>query len=84
MVHEVEYVSPACMDNPAEAAQLPGWGDAAVQAGTNPYFQPLKMLVDDMNNVIQSRISIWEKVSRWVSQAWLWSYGTNWDHWRGK
>ncbi len=54
----------ACMDNPAEAAKLPGWDDAAVQAGANPYFQPLKMLVGDMNNVIQSRISIWAKVFR--------------------
>jgi hypothetical protein len=59
----------ACMDNPAEAAKLPGWGDAAVQAGANPYFQPLKMLVDDMNNVIQSRISIWAKVFRVAHEA---------------
>lgn len=54
----------ACMDNPAEAAKLPGWDDAALQAGANPYFRPLKMLVDDMNNIIQCRISIWAKVFR--------------------
>lgn len=54
----------ACMDNPAEAAKLPGWGDAAVQAGANPYGQPMKMLVEDMNNIIQCRISIWAKVFR--------------------
>ncbi len=54
----------ACLDNPAEAAKLPGWDGAAVQPGANPCVQPLKLLVDDMNNIIQSRISIWAKVIR--------------------
>ena len=59
----------ACMDNPAEAAKLPGWDDAAVQASANSYTQPLKMLVDDMDNIIQSRISIWVKVFRGAHKA---------------
>lgn len=59
----------ACMDNPAQAAKLPGWDDAAVQASANPCCQPLKMLVDDMDNIIQSRISIWAKVFRGAHDA---------------
>ncbi len=52
----------ACMDKPAQAAKLPGWKDAAVQPGANPYCQPLKLLAGDMDKIIQSRISIWAKV----------------------
>ena len=52
----------ACMERPAEAAKLPGWQDAAVQPGANPYCQPLKLLAGDMDKIIQSRISIWAKV----------------------
>lgn len=59
----------ACMDNPAEATKLPGWDAAAVQASANPYCQPLKMLVGDMDNTIQSRISIWAKVFRGAHDA---------------
>ena len=54
----------ACFNKPAQAAKLPGWADAAVQPGTNPYGQPLKMLADDMSNIIQAKISIWAKVFR--------------------
>ena len=52
----------ACMDNLEEAAKLQGWDDAAVQTGANPYCQPLKMLAEDMNPAIQTKISIWAKV----------------------
>ncbi len=54
----------ACMERPAEAAKLPGWQDAAVQPGANPCCQPLKLVAGDMNNVVQSRISIWAGVAR--------------------
>lgn len=59
----------ACMDSPVKAAKLPGWDDAAVQPGANPYCQPLKMLADDMNNVVQSKISIWAGVYRHAHDA---------------
>jgi len=52
----------ACMERSAEAAKLPGWKDAAVQPGANPYCQPLKLLAGDMDKIIQSRITIWAKV----------------------
>lgn len=52
----------ACMEQPAAAAKLPGWKEATVQPGANPYCQPVKLLAGDMDNSIQSRISIWAKV----------------------
>ncbi|MBC8269047.1 MAG: hypothetical protein H8E36_09890 [Rhodospirillaceae bacterium] len=59
----------ACMDNPAEAAKLPGWDDAAVQAGTNPCYQPIKMLAADMNPAVQSKISMMAKVYQHAHKA---------------
>lgn len=52
----------ACMERRAEAVLLPGWKEAAVQSGANPYCQPLKLLAGELDNIIQSRISIWAKV----------------------
>ena len=54
----------ACMERQAEAAKLSGWKDAAVQSGNNDYCQPLKLLAGDLDNVPQSRISIWAAVFR--------------------
>jgi hypothetical protein len=54
----------ACMDNPADAAKLSGWADAAVQSGANPYCQPMKLLVGEIDIALQSKISIWAKVFR--------------------
>ena len=58
-----------CMDAPADAAKLPGWADAAVLSGTNPFGQPLKLLADDVNNIVQAKISMWAKVFRNAHQA---------------
>ena len=54
----------ACLERSAEAAKLPGWKDAAVRPSANPYCQPLKLLAGDMDNITQSRISIWAAVFR--------------------
>ncbi len=59
----------ACMDNPAEAAKLPGWDNAAVQAGANPYGQPLKMVAININPVIQAKISMLAKVYQHAHDA---------------
>lgn len=53
-----------CMDHLDEAAHLPGWDKAKVQAGANPYCQPLKLLTTELTNVVQSKITIWAKVFR--------------------
>ncbi len=59
----------ACMDNPTQATKLPGWDDAAVQAGTNPCYQPIKMLAVDMNPAVQSKISMMAKVHQHAHKA---------------
>ena len=59
----------ACMDNPAEAAKLPGWDDASVQAGTNPCYQPIKMLAENLDPAVQAKISMMAKVYQHAHDA---------------
>ena len=51
-----------CIDNLAEAKKLPGWESAKLQSGSNPYCQPLKMLVQDLDQIPWSKICIWASV----------------------
>jgi hypothetical protein len=51
-----------CMDDLGEAKKLPGWEAAKVQSGSNPYCQPLKLLVLDLDEIPQWKISIWASV----------------------
>lgn len=53
-----------CMESPADAAKLPGWDNAAVQANANPYYQPLKMVAKNINSDVQTKISLLAKVYR--------------------
>lgn len=54
-----------CVAAPAEAEKLPRWGDAAVQAGTNPYYRPLKCLtVDVVSHELTSVLTQWAAIYR--------------------
>jgi hypothetical protein len=68
-VKEAYSFSIKCMDNKTEAAILSGWEEASLPQNANPYCQPLKMLIDKKNNIIQSRISIWARVFEFAHGA---------------
>ena len=59
----------SCIENPQEASNIPGWNDAGVQKGSNPYVQPLKLLCNKMDTIPHSRISIWAKVFNYAHNA---------------
>jgi hypothetical protein len=61
-VKEAYAFSIECMDDKKAASMLSGWKEASLPKNANAYCQPLKMLVDKTNNVIQTRISIWARV----------------------
>jgi len=52
-----------CIENPPKAEALPRWEEATVQAGTNPYYRPLKcLLLDVMSKELTSTVTQWAAI----------------------